>query len=342
MEKHLHTIWPPIRKRLTSPPWDRLFDRRGLGLAYRRELRPNDLACSQTLSRAQLLLQEHSPQVCILNGLRHAFIRELAKEKEFANTKWFLDTGDILHTRTASMHSTGIPNWITISQREEVQELMPFDGIIAVAEHEQSTLSAMLRGHPVHLMSLAIPLVTMPEPKSDGVSIGFLSTGSNKNVKSLRWFIECVWGELRKRHPEATLHAFGSICNDFPESALEGIRVEGEVDLPEDAYRRVHIAINPIQCGAGLQIKSVQAIACNRPLVTTSLGAKGICPEGSDGVLVANTPDEWMDHLESLIEDPELRKSQSLKGQEIVKKHFSHEAAFGKAWRELSRNLPSR
>ena len=68
-------------------------------------------------------------------------------------------------------------------------------------------------------------------------------------------------------------------------------------------------------------MKVIEAMSYGIPTVTTSKGAEGLKAIAGEHFLMANTPHEFLDSVQSLIENLEVRKSLGLKSREYVLKY---------------------
>jgi glycosyltransferase involved in cell wall biosynthesis len=60
--------------------------------------------------------------------------------------------------------------------------------------------------------------------------------------------------------------------------AADGVAVFANVTDVElaAAYGRARVAVVPLRCGAGVKLKTVEALRAGTPLVTTTVGAQGL------------------------------------------------------------------
>lgn len=321
-------LWRGINFCAQRPPFDRIFDNRGMGLVYRKELRPRQLECSETLSKVKALLETIAPDFVIPHGLRQAFLHKLSQQKYLRETKWIMDTVDIQSARSKSLHKYGVANGISISKNEECDILRDYDAILAISDREKNDLQKMLPNKLVLTAKHAAQINNIAEPETENIIVGIISTSSHKNIEALSWFLENVWIDLKKQLPSVEMYVFGSACKAMRKHIPKGVTLKGTIDDVSAAFPQFHIAINPIRSGAGLQIKSVESMSYGRPLVTTDLGGEGLMSSDGKGALIAETPDEWRQHLIKLISEPSFRQKKSQECIDIIKQNFSADAAF--------------
>ena len=90
---------------------------------------------------------------------------------------------------------------------------------------------------------------------------------------------------------------------DLLELADPNLLFEGLVtDLPA-LYDRTRVVISPIRFGAGVKVKTVQALQYGVPVVSTSCGSEGIDTYGLDAIAVADDPKEFARSLVTLLSD---------------------------------------
>jgi len=65
----------------------------------------------------------------------------------------------------------------------------------------------------------------------------------------------------------------------------------------------IWVVINPMRFGTGLSIKSLEALGHAKPLVTTSVGARGLGEGVGQAFLVADTPEEFASAITSVLLD---------------------------------------
>lgn len=116
--------------------------------------------------------------------------------------------------------------------------------------------------------------------------------------------------------------------------AMEGVNVEShpwteEKEIP--VLQQIDIGLYPLPLDeewvfgkSGL--KALQYMALGIPTVATAIGANfRVIENGINGFLVL-TPEDWLDKLRLLINDPVLRKNMGIKAREHVEKNYSVKA----------------
>lgn len=87
----------------------------------------------------------------------------------------------------------------------------------------------------------------------------------------------------------------------------QGIVFTGAVDRIQDFINAADVCICPLRVGGGTRLKIIEALACGKPVVSTSVGVEGLAEEALEqGVTIA---DNW-DDFSSAIVDKLLNKVQ--------------------------------
>lgn len=83
----------------------------------------------------------------------------------------------------------------------------------------------------------------------------------------------------------------------------EAIHVSGWMDDIREAYWDSKVFVAPLRLGSGLQNKLLEAMATKTPSVTSSLANNALGAENNKEILIANSPQEFADHIVSLLKN---------------------------------------
>lgn len=121
-----------------------------------------------------------------------------------------------------------------------------------------------------------------PDPRTPptGADIVFVAGFAHPpNEDAALWFARAVLPLIRTAVPAARLVIAGAAPPPTVRAlAGEGIAVPGALSAAALAalYAAARVAVVPLRCGAGVKLKSVEALHAGLPLVTTSVGAQGL------------------------------------------------------------------
>ena len=168
-----------------------------------------------------------------------------------------------------------------------------------------------------------VPNAVRP-PASDGVHaaarhdllfVGNLSYAPNADGAG--WLCR----EVLPRLPGATVALVGSRPRSDVRELEFDQRVTVAADVPDLApwYRAASVAVAPLRHGGGTRIKVLEALAHGRPVVGTTLAARGLGVSGSDGpVLTEDTAAGFAAACRRLLDDGDAAARLAERGREIV------------------------
>jgi sugar transferase (PEP-CTERM/EpsH1 system associated) len=130
-----------------------------------------------------------------------------------------------------------------------------------------------------------------------------------------------VW----ERRPEVKLWIVGKDpSNEIKNLAQHpAITVTGTVDDIRPYLRAATIAVAPIQYGAGIQNKVLEAMACGAPVISTSQATSALEVQPGQDLLVADQPAEFAETILALLDDREQQRKLSAAGRRYVEQHHN-------------------
>jgi glycosyltransferase involved in cell wall biosynthesis len=125
--------------------------------------------------------------------------------------------------------------------------------------------------------------------------------------------------------PQLTLYLAGrKMPDDLMRLEMDGVKVLGEV--PDATYFITSKQINvvPLLSGSGIRVKIIEAMSAGKAVVTTTIGAEGIgCTDGKD-VLIADTPEQFVEQLQRCVDNPEFRKQIGSNAARLITEQYSN------------------
>ena len=104
-----------------------------------------------------------------------------------------------------------------------------------------------------------------------------------------------IWPKIHSQLPMARLHLAGrGVRRLQPLLPDTSIRFSDSVPSLVPLYQRAALVVGPIRSGEGVRGKFLEALACGCPVITTPLGASGIQVRPEEGLLLAETPAEFI------------------------------------------------
>lgn len=125
----------------------------------------------------------------------------------------------------------------------------------------------------------------------DLLFVGNLKTPNN--LQGLRWLLDEVMPELRIQRPDLKLTVVGSQASPAVQSELKR---RADVDLHQDVpdvapyLLGAGVLLNPVSVGSGVQLKTLDMLMTDAPIVTRAQGLRGLPQACWDTVVVAEEP----------------------------------------------------
>lgn len=147
------------------------------------------------------------------------------------------------------------------------------------------------------------------------------------NIDAVVWFVENCWQTIIAHFPQAKFVIAG--MNPVKEVELlaqfKGIDVTGFVDDILPYYQTADIFVAPFRLARGVQNKVLQAFSCALPVISTPMGAEGINCVADKSILLASTPDEFVEQVCRLVSDKELNKRIGAEALHLIQQDYSWE-----------------
>lgn len=165
--------------------------------------------------------------------------------------------------------------------------------------------------------------VTGPVQSSDLVFVGALDY--RPNIDGVLWFHREVWPALRAKHPELTWNIVGRRPGAEIQRlhGLAGINVFANVPDVRPYLQQSKIAVVPLQVARGVQNKVLEAMAAGVAVTISPDVAKGIPVRHRFDAAIAENPSAWIEELERLLNDSDVRSRLAKSGQQFVRTSYS-------------------
>jgi polysaccharide biosynthesis protein PslH len=169
-----------------------------------------------------------------------------------------------------------------------------------------------------------------PEPKDKDIDLVF--TGNMNyfpNVDAVIYFFKNIFPGLLKERQDIKFYIVGTnpVYKIRELSNNINVFVTGFVPDVREYLNRSKIFVAPLRSGSGIQNKILEAMACELPVVSTSLGNAGIKAENNKQILIADTDVDFIEAALKLMTNAEDRARLGKSGRSFVEKEFSWEKA---------------
>ena len=145
----------------------------------------------------------------------------------------------------------------------------------------------------------------------DAAYLGNLETPNN--VEGILWFLDKVFPVLVAERPDIKIRVAGS---NPSKTIVRAVREHPEIDFtanPEDPVEirsLARVLINPILNGSGINVKSIEMLYTNSPIVTTSLGVQGLPPRFQSTFVIVDAPDDFANAMLAAVDSGPIDAAQ--------------------------------
>ena len=145
------------------------------------------------------------------------------------------------------------------------------------------------------------------------------------NVRGLVWFVEKVMPIVWRARPQTTFTIAGARPGDVVRqlaSQHAGLElVENVADVP-GFLAASRVLVNPVLTGSGVNVKTLDMLMTERPIVSTPQGVAGLTPEIQALCRVASSPEQFALQVLQTIDDATIDAAQ----RAACREQFSLEA----------------
>lgn len=185
------------------------------------------------------------------------------------------------------------------------------DACLSVSEDDAAAARGLLGAGDVYVVPNGVdtayfsPSVTAIDPEM------VLFTGRmdyGPNIDAVHHFIADILPRIRTELPNVAFHVVGAqVPPDIAALAGEAVIVHGRVDDIRPFHHRAAVVVVPIRAGGGTRLKVLEAAACAKAIVSTSLGAEGLPLRHGNELLLADTSADFGAAVVTLLRNPALR-----------------------------------
>lgn len=237
--------------------------------------------------------------------------------------------------------------------KRELASMYRCDLSLMISEAEIEILEKELQFNPKLLHYLPFLLDKAEVEKKDGIPSfedreHFITVGNFRhppNLNAVRLLKNDIWTQIRKELPQAQMHVYGAYPN---QSVLQlhneknGFIVKAYVEDINEVMQSAKVCLAPLQFGAGLKGKLIDAMKNGTPCVMSSIAAEGMFGNQPANGFVTNEHEDFVNEAVKLYTDNEIWEEKSNVGFDVLKNRFNredHHAIFKKVLEDITTNL---
>ena len=308
--------WPVLRT-LTQPlPRSVTYFRTVESMAtIRQKLAGNyDLLVADEISMAPYLLDlpgdEQTPKLVMRQKIDYLHYAEVA-----AHRAWNQDK---------------VLDWLEAErlQRFEYATMPRFDGVVVCSQEDALVAAQQGPKLPIDIIVNGADteyFTPMRQPDPDPTLLLIGTMHYYPNIDATLYFFETMFPALHQAIPNLKVWVVGHLPPPEIQSLgkLPGVTVTGSVPDVRPYLARSWALAVPLRLGGGTRLKIVEAMAAGLPVVTTTVGAQGLAATDGKQLLVADTPEAFVQKTVRLLQAADLREQVAHQGAQLVQKAYS-------------------
>jgi sugar transferase (PEP-CTERM/EpsH1 system associated) len=175
-----------------------------------------------------------------------------------------------------------------------------------------------------------------PSGKEKTTAHNIVFTGSMDwlpNEDAINYFTEEILPRIKQKIPDARLTVVGR--NPYP-SLLElakkdpAVIVTGRVDDVRPYMERAAAYVVPLRIGGGTRLKIYEAMAMEKAIVSTTIGAEGLPVANGTELLLADTAEEFATAVLKVLDDKAFASELGAKAAATVRQNFGWQQVAGR------------
>jgi len=238
--------------------------------------------------------------------------------------------------------------WLRMQAFERMQ-CRRFDHVVAVSPEDAAAFAEGYGARAVSHVPTGVdvdyfrPTGTTPsDPRA------LLFTGSMDwmpNEDAVAYFVDAMLPAIESEIPDVSF----TIVGRNPSPSVYGlmakssrVRVTGTVPDVRPYLDAARVFVVPLRVGGGTRLKIFEAMAMEKAIVTTSIGAEGLPVRHGEHLLIADTAPAFAEAVLKLLRDPTLAAAMGARAAELVRSHFGWRHAAEQFADSCIRTLPHR
>ncbi len=216
---------------------------------------------------------------------------------------------------------------LALTRQYERRMFVGFDSVVVLSEVDAQSLRALQPGLPIRVIPNGVDTdyFTPSGQEPDEPTLAFVGNYEYPpNVDAALRLARRVFPLVQKQVPRTRLLLIGrNPPDELRRLQSEAIEVTGSVLDVRPYLEQTLIFVSPLQIGAGIKNKLLEAMAMQKAIVATPLSCDGIDVKHEEHLLIADGVEGIADAVMRLMRDGDLRQRLALAGRELIEKRYT-------------------
>ncbi len=149
------------------------------------------------------------------------------------------------------------------------------------------------------------------------------------NQDGVKYFIEEIFPIVRQRIPDATFTIVGRKPPQWLvkiAQSIEGVTVTGTVDDVRPYIAESMLYVVPLRVGGGSRLKILEAMAMEKIVLSTSVGAEGLDVTDGENIILKDTPQDFAEAVCNVLGNIQNFNSLGKAGRGLIEETYTWDA----------------
>jgi sugar transferase (PEP-CTERM/EpsH1 system associated) len=282
-----------------------------------REFQPDVVLCEWTPYAAYLRRRAACPFVLIAHNIEGRIWRRYQEHETNPAKRWYI-------ARQAEK-----------VERFEREVVNMVSGVTTVSEEERQFYQRLAPELPSMVVDNGVDLGYFHPMDSMVKPLELVFSGSmdwRPNQDAARHFVHDIFPRIRSANPRVTVTFVG---RNPPQEVVAlgqtpGVTVTGTVEDVRPYLDRAAMVVVPLRIGGGTRLKILEALAMNKAVVSTSVGAEGLHVSDGRDIVIADGVKPFADAVLGLLEQPKRAQQIGITGRTSVEARYGWDYLAGK------------
>ena len=197
-------------------------------------------------------------------------------------------------------------------RRYERATVARFDHVVAVSENDRTLMMQMTDASHLTVVPTGVDVAAYKSAAGSGRGQRVMFLGSMDwpaNIDGVEFFCEQIWPHVVAAMPSARFQVVGrNPPRRILRLASDSIEIVGGVTSVIPHLRDAPVFVVPLRIGGGTRLKIYEAMAAERAIVSTTVGAEGLDYRAGTDLLIADDATAFAGCVIGLLRDPARRR----------------------------------
>ena len=207
----------------------------------------------------------------------------------------------------------------------ELNQLNSYDGLAAITHRDVDIFKKLGCKVPITDIPVGVDILDTLNQQSIPSLFHLGSMDWMPNQEAIKWFLEFVWKHVHHKYPDLKFYIAGRNMPKWLKNIkYKNVEIVSEAVDAKQFMSSKSIMIVPLLSGSGMRVKIIEGMALRKTIISTSIGAEGIKCEHLKNILIANSPDEFLEMIGKCVNDKSLCDKIGENARLLIEEHYNN------------------